>query len=406
MCAIALLCATPAFAETLDHLATNYQLATINYENALVEQEHNAQEITEVEGQIHETEIEFEESKELLGNSAVAMYKHERNRSDMLSLLLESESLTDAIVRCESYARIENNWIQTVERVKQKRAQLGVKKDQLEEERELIADKVEDSMNAVNLAALYDADHSDGALYHQRQGNGSNCGATSFTVGLNILLHEQRFPDNVAVWNGPGFHGDSTHSLDFKGATWLMAKGLSDQITCEAVPGDIHFADQLKAELEQGKVVIISAGPGSEWQRADGTKTDTGVFPDGHWIVFYYYKDGVFYCNDSSVKASKGAGCAYTTAQMQAWLNGRGNHFATTLTKKHFGQPVPPTKAETVVLAGEKTAAPSDEGAIGAAAEETAEAAAERASEGTAVNARAEAADREGAEATVDEDED
>ena len=46
---------------------------------------------------------------------------------------------------------------------------------------------------------------------------------------------------------------------------------------------------QLRDELNQGHVVIISSGAGSAWQRADGTVAAPGSFPDGHWIVFYYY---------------------------------------------------------------------------------------------------------------------
>lgn len=334
-----LACATPAFAVTLDELSANYQMATRAYEVALDEQGENSREIKAVKGEIKAAEQKLEHSKERLGDSAVAVYKHERSRSDLLNMVFESESVTDAINRYENYVRIEQYWAEEVEGVKQERAELGEKKDELEERRALIAEKVKNSITAIRLAeaALRDADHSDGAKYHQKQGNSSNCGATSFTVGVNILLHEDRFTDNVEVWEGPGFDGDSTQSLAFKGATWLMANGLADQISCTSVAGDIHYAAQLKAELDQGKVVIVSAGPGSVWQRADGSETSAKVFPDGHWIVFYYYEDGVFYANDSSVGAKKGAGCAYTAEQLQQWLDGRENHFATVLAKKQFG---------------------------------------------------------------------
>ena len=344
-------CALPAFAVTRDDLAVNYQVATSTYESALDEKAENAKQIDIVEDEIQVTEQKLEKSKGRLSDSAVAMYKHERNRSDVLKLLLESESITDAIVRFDNYLRVEGYWTDTVEGFKNERARLGEKKDKLEDEREVIAKKITKSEEAMNAAkaAMLDADHSDGAKYHQKQGNGSNCGATSFIVGVNILLHDNRYTDNVAVWEGPGFHGDSTQSLDFKGESWLMANGLADKITCKAVDGDIHYAEQLKAELEQGNVVVISAGPGSVWQRADGTETSAKVFPDGHWIVFYYYQDGLFYSNDSSVGAVKGAGCAYTTKQMQEWLDGRGSHFATVLSKKRFGEEIPrPAKWEDI----------------------------------------------------------
>ena len=340
--ALSLFCALPAYALTRGDLEANFQVATTTYETALDEQKQNEKDIVGVENEIKANERDLEKSKEHLADSAVAMYKHERDRSDVLNLLFESESINEAIKRCENYTRIEKYWTETVEGVKRERAELGEKKEELEKKQEIIGEKVDSAAKAVDAAkaAMADADHSDGAKYHQRQGNGSNCGATAFIVGVNILLHENCFTDNVEVWEGPGFHGDSTQSLDFKGSTWLMANGLSDQIACESVAGDIHFADQLEAELDQGKVVILSAGPGSVWQRADGTESNPGVFPDGHWIVFYYYEDGVFYANDSSVKASKGAGCAYTEEQLQEWLNGRENHFATTLSKRHFGQEV------------------------------------------------------------------
>ena len=340
--ALSLAFASTAYAETISDLKTNYKLATSSYDAAIDERKENAKEITAVEGEIKAAQAELEQSKERLSDSAVAMYKHERSRSDMLDALLASESINDAVVRYEGYKRIEQYWTETVEAVKKARADLDEKKNKLEEKRESINEKVENSAHAVKLAeaALKDADHSDGAKYHQRQGNGSNCGATSFIVGVNILLHENRYTDNVEVWNGPGFDGDSTQSLDFKGATWLMANGLSDQISCEGVVGDIHYTEQLQGELEEGKVVIISSGSGSVWQRANDMDADANVFPDGHWIVFYYYDDenGLFYANDSSVGAKKGAGCVYTTEQMQQWLNGRGNHFATVLAKKHFGE--------------------------------------------------------------------
>ena len=88
------------------------------------------------------------------------------------------------------------------------------------------------------------------------------------------------------------------------------------------------------ANGDQGHVVIISSGAGSAWQRADGTVAAPGSFPDGHWIVFYYYADGIFYANDSSVAAKQGAGCPYNEEQMQQWLSGRGNHFAVAMKKR------------------------------------------------------------------------
>lgn len=337
-CASLAVCVPGAFATTRDDLTLNYQLATEAYVVALDEQKQNAEDITAVENELQQAEQEMERSRERLGSSAVALYKHERSRTDMLDLLLGSSSITDAIERFENYTRIQGYWSDTLEGMKRNREELGEKKEQLESEKELISEKVARAVSAMGLAdaALKDADHSDGARYHQRQGNGSNCGATAFAVGVNILLHANYYTDNVAVWNGPGFNGDSTQNLALKGTDWLLANGLADQISCYSVVGDIHNAAQLQNELEQGKVVVISSGSGSVWQRADGTQA-AGLFPSGHWVVFYHYADGVFYANDSSVQAGKGAGCPYTAAQMQQWLDGRTNHFATVLAKKQFG---------------------------------------------------------------------
>ena len=49
--------------------------------------------------------------------------------------------------------------------------------------------------------------------------------------------------------------------------------------------------------------------------------------------MFYGYSEGIFYANDSAVIAKKGAGCPYTTKQMQQWLDGRSYHFACTLSR-------------------------------------------------------------------------
>ena len=210
------------------------------------------------------------------------------------------------------------------------------KKVELENKREELQAKVDETQQAAEAAeaALRDADHSDGAEYQQTQGNGSNCGATAFIVCVNTLLHENKFTDNVKVWSGAGFEGDSTTNLAMKGQAWLAANDLSDTIGIETVPGDIRSTAQLQAVLEQGNVVVISSGAGSVWQRADGSKAGPGEYPDGHWIMFYQYEEGVFFANDSAVSKKLGAGVPYTEEQMQQWLDGRSTHFAVVLYKK------------------------------------------------------------------------
>ena len=336
--AIAMPCslAGPAYASTLDDLAVNYQAAASDYRSAVVDQIRSASKIIAAQGETMIAESNLEESRQHLAETTVKLYKSERHRSDMLDFVLGGSSLTDAIARYEDYARIESFSRSQLEDVRQERSALQEKEAQLEEDKGQADSKVVEASQAVveAEAAMREADHSDGAKYHQVQGNGSNCGATAFIVGVNTLLHANLYTDNVAVWNGAGFQGDSTTNLGFKAKTWLMANGLADQIEVTTIPGDIHTTAQLKQELDNAHVVVTSSGPGSVWQRADGTSTGPGTFPDGHWIVFYYEKDGVFYANDSSVSAKKGAGCAYTEQQMQQWLDGRGNHFAVSLAKK------------------------------------------------------------------------
>ena len=324
-----------AHAQTLEDLHQGYQLAVANYEQVLGEQEKNTREIARKEAEVRETKAQLEQAQEKAGEGAVALYKIHDNQNDMLSFVLGSESLTEAIMRYDSYERVEAYYRETIDQARQKKAELEEEVVQLEERKLEIAQELEGARETMEAAeqALRDADHSDGAKYHQLQGNDCNCGATSFIVGVNVLLHENKYPDNVKVWSGPGFNGDSTVNLAQKCTVWLEENGLSDEISVYCPLGDITTTEQLRDELNQGHVVIISSGAGSAWQRADGTVAAPGSFPDGHWIVFYYYADGIYYANDSSVAAKQGAGCPYNEEQMKQWLSGRSTHFATVLRK-------------------------------------------------------------------------
>ena len=328
---------TPGFAHaaTIDELKTNYQVALTNYTVVLDQQTENKREIRAAETEVREVTADLQKTEEVSSQAAVALYKDYDNNRDIVSMVLDSQTLTEAINKYDSYERIEAFYREKLLQTKEKKAELEQLVAQLEARKAEIANELEDAQKKMEKAeeALHDADHSDGAKYHQVQGNDSNCGATSFTVGVNILLHENRYKDNVKVWSGPGFNGDSTVNLGGKARVWLESEGLSDTIAVNDVIGDIHKTEQLRNELEQGHVVIISSGSGSIWQKADGTARPIGTFPYGHFIVFYYYKDGVYYANDSSGQTGEGAGCPYNEKQMQQWLDGRSNHFATVLSK-------------------------------------------------------------------------
>lgn len=328
--------APPAFASTRDDLTRNYQSAVINYEKAVVEQDNNHAKITLVEDEITAAERKIGLAKEELGETAVWMYKQQRGGRELIDMLLESTSFTDAVMRYEQYEQIADYYHDKAIALAEEQKRLDNYKGWLEKRKAVLESKVNEAQRQADAAslALLDNTHADGAQFHQRQGVGNNCGATSFIVAVNTILHENRYIDNVAVWSSASFGGDSTHDIAWKGSNWLIANGLYEQISIETVPGDIRTAQGMREWLEEGYVIVTSSGSGSTWQRADGTQAAAGSFPDGHYVVFYCYQDGVYYANDSSVAADQGAGCPYTEEQMQQWLDGRGNHFAVALKKR------------------------------------------------------------------------
>ena len=327
--------AQPAYAATRDELRDNYQSAVIKYESTVDQQSRNNSEIVKVEGLIANTERKISLTEEQIGDTAVSMYKGTRSNW-VLDMLLDSDSFSDAVMRYEKYEKIEEYYREKTAELAKAREGLDIRKNRLEQRKAELELEVETAKRAAEEAeaALLDNMHTDGASFHQLQGTGVNCGATAFIVGVNTLLHENRFPDNVAVWSGPGFNGDSTSDIAYRGSIWLIDNGLFEQISIETVPGDIHTTAEMRSWLEQGYVIVTSSGAGSIWQRADGTQAPAGTFPDGHYIVFYCYDNGIYYANDSSVPAAQGAGCPYNEEQMQQWLDGRSNHFSVALNKR------------------------------------------------------------------------
>lgn len=169
--------------------------------------------------------------------------------------------------------------------------------------------------------------YGDGASYHQQQGNGSNCGATAFTVALNMMLNLKGKDayDNVDVWSSSAFGCDSTVNLDGKGYNFLVNEGLSSRISFYAYDGDITNTSQLQKELKSGHLVVISSGQTSKFLKNDGSYATYGF---GHFIMFYGYDGSYYYCNDSACSADLGAGVMYSESAMQSWLDGRSYHAA------------------------------------------------------------------------------
>jgi len=327
-----------AFAANMEELRAVYAQALQGYEDALDEQEQNAAEIASTEQAIQDAEQKREQAQGEVNETAVALYKQTRGQNMLVDIVLGSESFQDAVRRYDLYEKVEARCVERIGELEQERNDLTSKKFELEVKKAEIQAKVNQAKKAAEKAedAIRKASHEDGDKYHQVQGNGENCGATAFIVGVNILRDNDEYDDNVEVWKGPGFNGDSTNALAARAKKWLKSEDLDDEIGVEEVEGDIHDADDLQELLEDGNVVVISSGSGSKWRYADNPKKGFNNYPDGHWVVFYYYDDeeGVFYCNDSGVSTKKGAGVPYTRRQMQQWLDGRGNHFATVLYTK------------------------------------------------------------------------
>ena len=324
-----------ALATDVDQLKSAYSDAVEDYESALFDQDMNAAKIVQAERTILQAEDSRTRAQNELDETAISLYKDTRGNNALINMLLDSEDLQDAIKRYEMYEKVERSCQQRIVELAQKRDETNDSMVVLEIEKAAIEARVKQTRFEAEEAhkALKAVSHADGARYHQVQGNGENCGATSFIVGVNILLNQNRYTDNVKVWRGAGFNGDSTNALAARGAIWLRANGLGDKIRIEEVAGDVHKTSELQQLLEDGNVVVISSGSGSVWNYTGGKKAGN-LYPDGHWVVFYHYDNGVFYCNNSAVNAKYGAGCTYTKSEMQQWLDGRGNHFATVMSLK------------------------------------------------------------------------
>ena len=322
-------------AKAVQSLTSDYLAAVSEYQAALDRQVQNADAISAVETEIGEAEAQLSKSQAHLEEASVEMYKNGIQPGELLETVLAAPSISESATLYDDYMRLEAHRRQQCEDARLECEQLRAELASLEAQRDLLFAEVAVMRQEVAdaKAALRRIVHLDGDKFHQTQGNGVNCGATAFIVGVNTLLDENRFTDNVGVWASKAFGRDSTISLVEKGKAWLKDNKLDDLIDFQYVKGDIHKAEDLRAELEKGNIVVISSGSGSEWQRVDAADSKKGLYPGGHWICFYGYSEGIFYANDSAVSAKRGAGCPYTEKQMQQWLDGRSYHVACVLSK-------------------------------------------------------------------------
>ena len=170
-------------------------------------------------------------------------------------------------------------------------------------------------------------DMANGEKYFQAQGNGENCGMTAFLVGVNTLLGENKYTDNVGEWANYGSYSEAIgwNSGNGQAQRWLNDHGLSDDIEITGVY-NVFSREQLCEHLDNGEVVVSSSGGSIPiFKRNDGSKATYA----GHYVMFYKGEDGNVYANDSSVGTSnQGAGVLYTDEDLDAFFSSptTGNH--------------------------------------------------------------------------------
>lgn len=148
----------------------------------------------------------------------------------------------------------------------------------------------------------------------------SSCGATSFTVGVNMLLGQKHKYCGVETWHEMdkvsttiGWESGKTKASD-----WLKLKGLDSQIEVTGI-NDIMNREALRQKLSEGNVCVVSSGGATVFKNKDGTKRYSG----GHYILFYKYENGKFYANDCGSSLA-GGGVEYTEADVDAYFNAPG----------------------------------------------------------------------------------
>lgn len=157
-------------------------------------------------------------------------------------------------------------------------------------------------------------DIDDGAM-------GAACGATAFTVGVNMLLGQRHKYCNCETWHEMG--SDSTTigwDGGAKGSKWLKEKGLDSQIEITGT-NDIKNREDLLNKLKEGNVCVVSSANKdgkAVFVLADGSKRSSG----GHYILFYKYENGIFYADDSS-GLSAGGGMQYKDSDVDEFFSAR-----------------------------------------------------------------------------------
>lgn len=189
----------------------------------------------------------------------------------------------------------------------------------------------------------------DGEQYHQTQGThagndckdkptdseaqGSACGATSFAIGINMLIGKTEYC-GVETYYEFKSKGKATYQCGVKDWTdeansWLTDKKLSDKITAEG--SDIKSPEDLKKLLVEGKVVVVSSMGPNYCDNSGSTEGDS-EHKNGHYVLFYKYDNGNFIASDPA--RSDRTAAKYDAEHIKKWFDARDYHTACVLGKK------------------------------------------------------------------------
>ena len=165
------------------------------------------------------------------------------------------------------------------------------------------------------------AQHGD--KYWQVQGNGQNCGMTSFLMAVNTLIGENKYTNNVREWRNVGSYSEDIGcSGSTRAQRWLKQKGLDKRLNATDVD-TVTSKQELIKRLNRGEVVVVSAG-GRVFKRNDGSK----VYHKGHYICFYKTENGCCYANDPAKNSKLNVGVKYTSKDLDAFFANYHNSVA------------------------------------------------------------------------------
>jgi hypothetical protein len=141
------------------------------------------------------------------------------------------------------------------------------------------------------------------------------CGATAFTVGVNMLLGQVHKYCAVEVWKSMNSYSEAIGwGANTDAADWLNANNLNTTLMVTGI-NDVQNRQQLLEKLQDGNVVVASSA-GWVFKESNGNNYYSG----GHYILFYKYENGKFYVDDSGHR-SAGGGVEYSEQDVDDFFN-------------------------------------------------------------------------------------